>query len=129
VASNWKVADVELVIAFGFVVIEIVGSVRSTVQLRVREVQFPAASVVRTVRMCAPSVMPVKWSGELQDENEPASTLQSSDVPAPVSVACVTVVVGGVASTVQLYVVSAELLPTRSSTVTWKVCVPSASPV
>ena len=105
----------------------------STVQVAVAGVgsTLPAASVALTEKVCAPSVRPVSPSGELQDANDPLSSLHAN-VAAPsaevkatdwvddelvAGIAVAIVVSGAVVSTVKARLAAALALG-RASTAT-----------
>jgi hypothetical protein len=116
VALNAKLAVVAVVVAGGFVTIEIVGPVRSTVHERVSDVELPPL-VVLIVSVWTPSPIPLRCTGDEHGLNEPPSSLQSLLVPPGVnakSAVVAAVTAGGPESIVS--VGSASLVPVLPAT-------------
>ena len=141
-----KVAEVELTLALGPLSIVVPAATVSTVHVLVAGLwsTFPAPSIARTEKVCAPSASPVYDFGDVQAPHDPVSSLHSKWAPpsadekvneasfeatGPVGPPPM-VVSGAIVSTVHARVAGVwSTFPAPSTARTPNVCAPSASPV
>jgi hypothetical protein len=151
--AHWKVAPaselklkVALALLLGFVgaaEIVVVGATVSIVHVKLAgALALPAASVALTWKVWLPSASAEYAFGLEQLVNVPVSSAQvkvapASEVKLKLAFAlllgfvgeALIVAAGAAVSTVHVLVASGPALPAASTALTWKVCVPSATPV